>query len=68
MIEITEELKKTWRLRSQVFYMRSSIKSFVTIALIHQENPKIGGAAVYGKVMAGLYREYRLANKFFEVV
>jgi hypothetical protein len=65
MIEITEELKKTWRLRS---YMRSSIKSFVTIALIHQEKPKIGGAAVYGKVMAGLYREYRLANKFFEVV
>jgi len=65
MIEISDELKRRWRARS---YLRSSLNSFGEIALIYQQKPKLTGAAAYGAVMAGLYREFRIKNHFYEVV
>jgi hypothetical protein len=66
MNEITDE-ERAARARARIF-LRASLKGFGEIALIHQREPEITGAASYGRMMAPLYREFRIRHKFFECV
>jgi len=63
MNELSEE-QKVEKARG---YMRRSLEAFVRASLLYQEKG-IGGAGVYGRMMAPLYREFRAKHKFYEVV
>ncbi|HUX39333.1 MAG TPA: hypothetical protein VMV44_15645 [Rectinemataceae bacterium] len=64
MIEITDE-KKVEQARC---YMRASLKAFAKVALLYQGNPRLVLLDGYGRMASAMYREFRIKNKFWEVV
>lgn len=64
MIEVSDEL----RVKRARAYMRLSIMAFVKVALMDQARPVRLSIAEFGKMMAAIYRDHRIKNKFYEVV
>ena len=73
MIEITKEAEaeKAWlyleKARRARGFLRLSLNAFVQVALIDQREHG-ASSTEFGMWMASMYREFRIKNKFWEVV
>lgn len=63
-IEIPDEKKVEQAQR----YVRASLNAFAKVALFYQANPRLALLDGYGRMASAMYREFRIKNKFWEVV
>ena len=61
------ELSKEKKAEQALCFMRMSLEAFGVVALIRQHAAELVPTE-YGRMMASMYREFRIKNKFWEVV